>query len=288
MSAEEGMDAQRACQTISTKAEEIAAKGNAIANAISKVFTLGPLIDPKSYQASNDAKQMVKNITKLDMHDEDVYKLVSSCNNIVTQNQTNEIDMTVCSTPEYVTAWGALLNGPFCVKNPDKCTLHDISQSNVANTHSSCVLNGLMDIAKSQKATIDTAAVVEAAQKATNLASNTSSSGTCNYVNNDMSSQRYIEVMNSCAANLNTTQTNKITGCLPMYNISQKNDSSAMNECMITNQAIIKTDNSSDTKTTSKTILEQIAEGINPMAASVASLVCCIIAALIAAYFFLS
>ncbi|KAJ3033668.1 hypothetical protein HDV00_005989 [Rhizophlyctis rosea] len=112
---------------------------------------------------------------------------------------------------------------PFRTQYPDKCIIHDINQDNQINSHISCVMNGRMDVAKKQTATIDTAAVIEAAQKATNLTSNTSKSDTCNYVNNNLSWNQYIEAMNSCTNKVNNDQANEIIGCLPSYNVSQSN-----------------------------------------------------------------
>lgn len=286
------MDAQEACKQVSSRAEEIAAEGQKISDGIKAFFPVLQVFNPKNYAAANDARQEIKNITKLDMSNEDVYKLGSSCSALATTVQANTIDTTACSKPEIYEAWVKILDSPTCKANPSLCpanpaTFSKVTQQNISNGHLTCTMNGLMDFAKTQTATIDTAATIEAAQKAINIAANKSSQSSCNYVNSDMSSAKYIELLNKCAVTTSTEQSNMIKGCVNMYNVSQLNNSDQMNQCLIDNK--ILSAESQDNKITQKSssILSQIAEGISPMACA-SSCSVCLIFCLICAYLFMS
>ena len=279
----DGKNAQEACQYISSEAERIKAEGDKVSKIIKSVLPTGQFLDPSNYYASNNAVQEIRNITGLDLSNNDLTTLKSVCDNFSSTVQSNTI--TGCSGSD----WAKILDTKYCASNPDRCvmpSIHDITQANSSASHQSCALNGLVDIAKQRKLTVDSAALVEASQKATNLASNTSSQRTCNVVSTDMSTQEYLDILNQCSAKKDVSQTNELTGCQPMYNIAQKNLSDNFDECVQTNNYTKDTKDDATVKLSSIQQLKQVAEGLNPFLASGSSCICCIIL-LVCAYYFM-
>ncbi len=276
-----GMTAQQACQTISTKAEEIAAQGDAL-TGIMKNLPLYSAVNPNNYlEATNSATEKIKNITNLDMSNHDTITIRNTCNNTISQIGSNVIENTC--TPDMVIAYTALLNSPYCTKYPDKCPplgTHNVTQMNSNSATATCVMSQLMDIAKKQTASIDTSAVIEANQKAINRASNKSSTDTCNFVNQDMSSHQYIEAVNSCAANIDQSGSNKVSSCLPAYEISQNNNNNAFASCVAQTTGTVTTEQSSTIVQKVIAKITQYAEGLNPAASSASSFACLLICAL--------
>jgi hypothetical protein len=275
---EDDAAAAEACKTISSEADKLLAEGKNTADAL-KNIPFYSVFNPNNYKAENESVQKLRQITKIDLSDNDIYDLQNNCVNNFTQSGTNEIDMEACNDPVLIKAWGEILNGPFCQKNPSECpklSMNNITQENINTAQGTCIMSNLMDIARKREATVNTAAIVEANQKALNLAANKSNTDTCQYVSTNMSSNRYIKVVNECANKVNQTGRNTIKGCIPMWNISQKNTNSAIQDCMLTNEAIIKTEDSTNVVQSLVAKITQYAEGINPMASSASSLSCII------------
>ena len=256
-----GLDAKTACERVSTEAERIAAIGKATQDA------WGPLniLNPQAWKSETALKNEIRNVTNIDMSDNDVKIMMSKCDAGTLALQKNIIDNTNCE---------------YCKRN--LCTIHNVSQINVSDQEARCRIQALLDFFAKNTDDVQQLATVEAMQKATGLlAKADADSISCNYVKKNMSSNEFLKNMQECTSKLAVDQQNLLKGCGLVYDIVQQNTSKQYADCMISTTFTDRKENESKTSQTAKTKIEQIVEGITPLMSFGSCCMCCIILLLI-------
>jgi len=183
-----------ACATISSEADKITAQYGGAKGLIDAV--LGPF-SPNNWKSENEASQKTRNITNIDLSNEETLKIHNACANAFAGVQTNIIDTSGCE---------------YCQKNG--CNVSNVTQVNTAENNQKCTIEALIDVLLTKTDDVKAVSTAKALQDAQGLLSgNKTTSNNCNLVNKDMSSKMYLDSMSSCANQTSMFQTNNIKGC---------------------------------------------------------------------------
>lgn len=244
----ENLNAAEACKTISSRADEIKAiSGGAteVVDAIGSILTFGLSRLGKDLRAENEMKTQLRNITNIDLSNEEYIDIRNTCSNTFTGVQINEIDMTQC---------------PYCREYG--CPVTNVTQENLIKNEQMCYIQSLVDILLKKTDNIDALATAKVIQDAEGMLSgNKTSMDQCNIVNKDMSSKKYLDFISECANQSAIEQKNRIVGCGPVLNIIQKNRFDNFQKCMIRNTTTQTEETVSETQQKTDVELEQKAEG---------------------------
>ncbi len=252
-----GETAQDACRQISTRAEEIKAAYNGNAELMNAAWGF---LSPNNYKSGdNTSNNMMRNIINVDMRQEDIAKINSSCINSSASNQTNEINTADC---------------PFCHTN--RCDISDVTQTNTSESSQMCGIKSAIEILMKKTDSVDAQALARALQEASGQMSgdNTSNNSNCNIVNKDMSSKQYFEHLSSCANRMSVDQRNTIDSCGSVMNVIQSNQSKKLQECVIGVEDRRTTETNSNTVVVGSSFTDQLTKG--SVAASLCILCLCL------------
>jgi hypothetical protein len=265
--------AREACGKISTEAENIKAAMSGTAEILRNVFL--PFINPNNFRSGdNNTNNIVQNIVNTNLSHCEVMDIHNMCSNSASVAQTNTIDTRHCN----------------CDK-PGSCNFSGIVQTNESTINQTCMLN--MAIKKLMEKTESTRAqaLAKVMQEAEGLLSgnNTSSTEVCNIINKDLSTSEWLRAKNECMNDISAIQENLIAGCGKFTDITQKNISNKLQECV---QGIItETETSIDSKTDIKTetTIDQLTKGIDTnssISSSISSFILLLMCSIMVMYMF--
>jgi hypothetical protein len=234
----DGMNAQEACRSISSEADNIRARGKAAGDFLG-------IFNPKNWGTSNEVQSQIKNILQVDMSTDDITNIKNTCNNIFTGVQVNSIDTTQC---------------PICQR--EKCNVTGVRQTNIMKSQQVCGANAIIDRLKKNGADFQSLAAIKAIQDAKGVAAgNTSNTDICNYASVDMSSKSYMELMANCGNTAGQTQLNELKVCGDIIDVLQKNDFDAYQKCITGSDITDKEQKSLTSTAVADANLNQEAEG---------------------------
>jgi hypothetical protein len=224
------MSAVEACKAIQEKATNMWDFLREGANTLNPVSMMTDLI--KTLGASADTKQDIFSNIRTSLSSKSFAEQISSCSNITVTEQSNEIrgmsDQCVANL---------LAAGKSIEEIQSMNTVTGVTQENIQQSISVCQINQLTDLLTKMDATIDNQALLEVVNKIKGLMSGSSTKQTvCTNIDMKMSACKYIKQSQCCVSDINTKQSNLIdTGCLAggWANISQKNDSTVLNQCLL-------------------------------------------------------
>lgn len=261
--------ASEACKKISSKADEIKAHYGGVSNILQNMPGFA-LFNPNNYKAGdNTTDNMMRNIINTNLSKCEIEKINNTCDNTTSVYQSNSIDVSDCD---------------YCKNNP--CPIIGNRQKNVSKAQQTCVIQTSIKALSDKKNSIDAQALAKVFQEAEGLlsGSNTTKTENCNIIDQDLSSQNYLETKNECLNNLTSTQINKIKGCGPVIDNIQENESIKIQECMLGTKIEKKNIVDAETKLFSRFDIEQYTKGIDTTASiisSVSSFVCLFVIAFI-------
>lgn len=229
---EMGDTAQKACNKISSEAENIAAKAEGRAK-ITKAFRdilnpLGALLDPTSYKSGdNKAETIARDLINNNMSTCDWTKIENICKINVSSDQSNVVNTKDC---------------PFCQING--CDITGVDQKNSVEIENRCKIETIVDTLLNKKGSAESQAVADLIQESQGALSgdNTYKKEDCSIINNDMSSTTYLNNRSECVVQNAVKQENRIEACGNVSDIIQENHFKALNEC------IVGTDKKTETK----------------------------------------
>jgi hypothetical protein len=251
------LNAQSACQAINGRIQQAAERK-------SKDSQWATFTDPASMWR-NKTENNINNtsVTYLDLSTKDILNISNSCSNIATGSQTNVINQDAkCIEAAYAVCKRKDDTFDYkCIENQKSAVeLKKITQSNVADIKVSCQMNNLIKKISSKTATIDNAAAVVAAQKASGIGSQaTANTNNCNEVRTDMSSQTYTNLIMSCANEIANKQLNSFNACNG-NGVDQSNNADLMNSCLASNNIFSENIMSSIVKSEFKAKIDQKAD----------------------------
>lgn len=242
--------AAEACKRISSRAEEIKAEYDGMAE-LYKNLPLYSLFNPNNYKSGdNTTNDMMRNIINVNLSKCEVEKIHNTCNNAVTSYQSNELDTKDCK---------------YCETNG--CTISGNIQKNSSKVSQLCLITTAIGALSEKKSSVDAQALAKVLQEAEGLLSGTNKSQkeNCNIINEDLSSKTYLDSKSECLNQLNSTQVNKISGCGSILNNIQENESIALQECMLGVKIEKKDKLESEASATAKAESEQKTSGLTIM-----------------------
>jgi hypothetical protein len=249
------LNAQSTCQAINARIQQAAE--NKSKDGMFATFT-----DPASmWRNKTDSQINNTNVQYLDLSSKDIVNISNSCSNIATGSQSNVISQD----PSCLAAAYAICN-TFnndsaklkCLQQQQKAVeINKVTQSNVADVKLSCQMNNFIKKLSEKKVSVENAAAVVAAQKASGLGSQASSTtSNCNEVRTDMSSEDYTTLIMQCANNIAVDQLNSFNACNG-NGVSQSNNVDLMNSCLAENKVFSEQKTSTDTKSSFSAKVDQ-------------------------------
>lgn len=250
-----GKGAQEACREISSEADNIKAQwdgAKGVASTIASVFPWGAAANMVgNLTAQNKVKDTVKNTLNIDMSSNDVIEVSNMCSNVAETSQKNIIK--------------GVNDCEFCMKNPTMCMVANVTQENRAENVQKCVSQAIIDQLRKKEASVSSEAAIKVLQEASGLLTkNDTDSSSCNFVNQDLSSNDYLSSIQKCENQSKIIQTNEIDGCGAFMNIIQRNEAKNLQDCLAGAGVITKKDDKIEADVTSTTEVEQSASGLTP------------------------
>jgi len=203
-------------------------------------FTPGKILS--GFGAKNDSDQAIISVLNNNLKNINQTIIDNKCGNLTTVKQTNEyVSNPIC--------YQAKLD--FCKGEKDRRGCYEaltekesqnINQTNLNKTSTECVLNSIIEVLSKQEANIKNLATLESTQNAKGLMSENKGKQTnCNEINNNITSENYIEQMLKCHNETVIEQKNIINDCSPTVS-SQLNNNDSLQKCMIKQGLFMKTD----------------------------------------------
>lgn len=243
-----GDNAAEACKKISSEAENIAARMKQ-KSGLESLTPWGAVASMVSDLGSkNENLNQLRNITNIDLSNNDIINSINKCDNAFTGAQINKIDLTKCQYCQ--------LNG---------CTINGVTQTNVMENNQNCKVQSLIDLLMQKGDSVSNLATAKMLQDSSGIGtSNESKTDTCNYVNKNMSSNRYIQAIQECANKTSYTQTNVFDNCGSAFNIIQSNTYKNFQDCVLEATTVASDTIKSDTVAKTETDTSQKADsGLN-------------------------
>lgn len=261
--------AAEACKKISSKADEIEAHYDGVAN-IAKNIPFYSLFSPQAWASGkNESEDVMRNIVNSVMTQEDKTKIISACEPVATSIQRNviDIDLSQCK---------------YCDNHPCAVKMTNVLQENIDIVKQTCMIQTAIDILMQNKKSVDAQALAQTLQKTQDLLSggNTSKKDNCNVINSQMKTESYLESISKCAQISQTDQENKFdakcAASIDVTNLIQKNKAEKLQECIIgttVDKALLaEEENKAKVQSESK----QESSGLNPLVFAGSSSVSCI------------
>lgn len=242
-----GKTAKDACNKISSKAEEIEAASNGMANIVTQMSPITALIKGIG-GGDNNVSTMMRNIISTNLSTCDQKKISNDCINSTASDQINILDNSKCK---------------YCDNN--LCEMSNIRQTNAAEISQSCTIQSAIETLLQKTSSVDAQALAQVLQKADGLMSGTNNykSENCNVIDNDLSSQTYLENRSSCANKLTVDQENSIKFCGKLTDVIQENKFKALQDCLVKDTVTTSVDLKSSVKTLQDNKIEQKTSGLD-------------------------
>lgn len=244
--------AQQTCRQLQADV----ANANASSNGFNwNNLTPGGLIDSigNAFGSRNNSQTFNTNINNTSISTTDITNIFNSCSNKSSTTQTNSITQS----PECILNAGIVCNGNLdCIKNIT--TISNVEQENSKTVNQNCIINNLIKTISSKDINMENTAQLVALQKASGLmSSNSNVTSNCNQVNNNLSSQSFLNAITSCANETSSNQLNVLNACNGT-SISQISANNILNKCYVDQEVYkedkigIKTFNKANISTTQK------------------------------------
>ncbi len=214
-----------------------------------------------AFGSRNKSQTFNTNINNTSISTTDITNIFNSCTNSSQSIQKNDLTQT----PECLETIGRICNGNLpCLVEMSKVT--NAEQQNTQTVKLNCIINNLLKTISSKEVSMENAAQLSTLQKASGLmSSNKSLTSNCNQVNNDISSNTFLNAITTCANEYSSQQINNINACGNLSNVRQKSTNDFFSNCYAShgifkedtvkvksfNKALINTDQKADTSMSS-------------------------------------
>lgn len=204
-----------------------------------------------AFGSHNQTQTFNTNINNTSISTTDIQNIFNNCSNISSSIQQNNIS----SSPECILNVGKICNGDLaCIKQLS--TVSNVEQANNKTVNQDCIINSLIKTISSKDVSMENTAQLLTLQEAKGLMThNENLTSNCNQVNNNLSSNSFLNSVNYCANKSASEQMNNIIACgNNISGINQKNQGDAIYKCYI--EQGIFTENTMDVKSFNKALIE--------------------------------
>lgn len=228
------------CNAVSERAKDIKTNDPTWSENLTSLF------NPQNWKTNAEMSTEMYQMFNINISSSEVQKIKNTCSNLTLGKQLNEINMQDCE---------------YCQKNG--CAISNISQTNIIESEQKCVMSALLDTLLKQTNSIDSQALSHLIQEAEGLLANSSYSSTnCNSINQNVSTEKFIEIANACSQQINLDQANILHGCGSVMDIIQSNQSQQYQECMKNSEIYSKTEPTQESDITQSETVEQSSSGL--------------------------
>lgn len=267
-----GESAQEACTRVSTEAEKIKAHYDGAANAAS---AWQGFLNPRNYAAGdNTVDNFTRNIVNNSLTTCDQTDVKNICKNSIEASQKNIIDNTKCSICNPPGGISDIENQIQSDLIMNVCKLENVTQKNLVDVEQDCFINASIEKLLSKKDSVKAQAMAKVLQESKGLLSGDNKTGieSCNFTDNSVTSDTYINMLNECSNEMNVGNLNNLEFCGSIVGVSQDNAFEAVQKC--TSAISEKLEKKTETETTNenKTESDQKSEGAD-LAALLSSLI---------------
>ena len=218
----ESMTSKEACQAVQQKKKNI---WDALAEIENPLNTL-----INAFSSTAEVSSEIQNMLEINIDTTTVINQMASCDNIISQIQTNILRGP---SAECITAWAAMGLTPEEIKQASK--VGSLTQENKADAKLDCQTNQIIDALSKMDATVDNLAMQEALTEAKGILSGAEvNQKVCNDVNVNMSACKYISQNQCCSQIIQQRQKNLIDKQCALgkwSHITQKNEAKALAMC---------------------------------------------------------
>lgn len=212
-----GGTAKDLCNNISLKKNEIESEMRGV--NILNIATSS--LSPSNFRSNGD-KNIVGRIIDENLSECDIRKIEEDCRNSSILSATNLIDNFDCK-------WCR----DHALDPSKRCVIKNIKQTNIAKVSQTCsIQSGIESLTK--KNTVEAQALAQVLNKYNNKENGIEyKEENCNLINDNMTSNSYLETKSKCANLLTVDQGNSIKWCGNATNIAQENQFTSFQECVI-------------------------------------------------------
>lgn len=192
-----------------------------------------------AFGSRNKSQTFNTNINNTSISTTDIKNIFNSCSNVSSTTQKNNIT----SSPECLSQVGKICNGNFaCIK--DLTTVSGINQENNQTVNQDCIINSLIKTISSKDVSMENAAQLLSLQESKGLmTSNENLTSNCNQVNNNISSNAFLNAITNCSNKSASEQINTLTACgINVSGTKQNNTGNNVFKCYV-EQGIFTEDN---------------------------------------------
>lgn len=229
--------AQQSCNQL----QSAIANTNASSNGFNwNNLTPGGLVSAlgDAFGSRNRSQTFNTNINNTSISTTDITNIFNSCTNSSSVVQENNLTQST----ECLDTIGRVCNGNLpCIM--EMSTVRNIDQRNAQTVRLNCIINSLIKTISTKDVSMENAAQLSTLQNASGLmTSNSNLTSNCNQVNNDISTDRFLNAITTCANEFSTRQLNNINACGNVSNVTQSATGDFFAECYAS-QGIFREDN---------------------------------------------
>jgi len=207
-------------------------------NNLTPAGWIGQLGD--AFGSKNNSQTFNTNINNTSISTTDITNIFNSCSNSSQLIQTNDLTQSPECIETISKACENTKDKLLCMR--EMSTVRDIEQTNTKTIKQNCIINNLLKTISSKDVSMENAAQLDVLQKTGGLmTSNTSVTSNCNQVNNNISTNTFLNAITKCANEYSIQQINKINACGSLSNVKQRSSSDFFSECYA-GQGIFKED----------------------------------------------
>lgn len=191
-----------------------------------------------AFGSRNRSQTFNTNINNTSISTTDITNIFNSCTNSSSVIQENNLTQS----NECLDTIGRVCNGNLpCIM--EMSTVRNIDQRNAQTVRLNCIINSLIKTISTKDVNMENAAQLSTLQNASGLmTSNSNLTSNCNQVNNNISTNRFLNAITTCANEFSTRQLNNINACGNVSNVTQSATGDFFAECYAS-QGIFREDN---------------------------------------------
>lgn len=202
-------------------------------SSLNPLNTIKAVLTPKQNEVANT----INNIMSNNISQTDVTNITNTCSNSMAMSQINSIANDRCPNCNGGVIYNA--DGTVFARDPKieqiDCSATGNIQSNVANLSQDCAINSTISVLSKNTSDLSAQTLAKTLQESSGLFSgnNSAENNVCNQLDNNISSEQYLNSISTCSNTFSSSQKNILQNCGKMSNNVQKNNLASFQKCVI-------------------------------------------------------